>query len=149
MSSFKFEPQYRPHTLAGQARPVGRPQRPLERPQRPLERPQRPLERLQRPLERPRRPPERPRRPPERPQGHLRGLKAGFQASRPASRLPEPSGPEIWLERGRQTTVWAHTLWKCRRGLPDAPGGPRTLQNPLKSMKNVDFHDFRGRGAPP
>ena len=36
MSSFKFGPEYRPHTLAGQARPEGRPQRPLERPQRPL-----------------------------------------------------------------------------------------------------------------
>ncbi|MEC7540344.1 MAG: hypothetical protein VX759_05140 [SAR324 cluster bacterium] len=46
--------------------------------------------------------------------------------------FPEKQSPkkhEIWPERGRQTTVWAHTLWKCRRGLPDAPGSLRTSQN--------------------
>ena len=129
MSSFKFGPEYRPHTLAGLARPVGRPQRPLERPHMPL----------------------------ERPQGHLRGLKAGFQASKPDWRLPglkqaagaakkRPRKHEIWLERGRQATVWAHTQGIRCYGFPHGCGGLRTPQNPKNPPKTLKFMIL---GGPP
>ena len=90
-------------------------------------------------------------RPLERPQGRLRGLKGGFQASRPDDRLPglfwaarmagKRSGKHrIGAEQGRQATVWADTLRIRCCGLPNGCG---CLRSP-KTAKNHCFLRFSG-----